>query len=51
MDELILELDDDKEEEYKSLVEDALAAVNNQLKLNRELACDVKFGKKYSDIH
>jgi DNA polymerase I-like protein with 3'-5' exonuclease and polymerase domains len=50
-DELIIELDDDKEQEYYSVVEDGLKAVNDQLKLNRELACDIKFGDRYSDIH
>ena len=51
MDEMILELDEDKQDEYEQLVSDAMQAVNNQLKLNRELACDIKFGKRYSDIH
>jgi DNA polymerase I-like protein with 3'-5' exonuclease and polymerase domains len=50
-DELILEIPEDMEEEYKQLVADALEKVNQQLKLNRELACDIKFGRKYSDIH
>jgi hypothetical protein len=50
-DELIIELDDDKEQEYYSVVADGLKAVNDQLKLNRELACDIKFGDRYSDIH
>jgi DNA polymerase I-like protein with 3'-5' exonuclease and polymerase domains len=50
-DEKILELDEDQKDAYHNLVADAMQAVNNQLKLNRELACDIKFGKKYSDIH
>lgn len=50
-DELILEVDEDMQDEYRELVADALELVNNQLKLNRELACDIKFGKRYSDIH
>lgn len=51
MDELIIELDEAKQDEYKQLVADGLQAVNDQLKLNRELACDIKFGDRYSDIH
>lgn len=50
-DELIIELDEDKEDEYRQLVSDGLQAVNDQLKLNRDLACDINFGYKYSDIH
>lgn len=50
-DELIIEIDDDKEQEYHDVVADGLKAVNDQLKLNRELACDIKFGDRYSDIH
>jgi len=50
-DEIILELDEGMEEEYHKLVADALQKVNDRLKLNRELACDINFGKKYSDIH
>lgn len=51
LDELILELDEHLQDEYKSVVADAMGAVNSQLKLNRELDCDIKFGKRYSDIH
>lgn len=50
-DELVLRLPEGQEDEYKDLVQDAMKAVNNQVKLNRELACDVSFGQKYSDIH
>lgn len=50
-DELVLEIDEDKEEESRQLIADALEKVNQQLKLNRELACDIKFGDRYSDIH
>jgi DNA polymerase I-like protein with 3'-5' exonuclease and polymerase domains len=50
-DELVLEVPEDMEDEYRKLVDDALKAVNNALKLNRELACDIKFGDRYSDIH
>lgn len=50
-DEMILELDEGMEKVYHELVADGLQKVNDQLKLNRELACDIKFGKRYSDIH
>jgi hypothetical protein len=38
-------------EQAERLLRDAIAEVNNQLKLNRELGIDVQFGSKYSDIH
>lgn len=50
-DELILELDDGRQEEYRELVRDALQCVNDALKLNRELDCGIDFGAKYSEIH
>jgi DNA polymerase I-like protein with 3'-5' exonuclease and polymerase domains len=50
-DELVLSIDEDKQEVYRQLVADSLQKVNDQLKLNRELACEINFGKKYSDIH
>jgi hypothetical protein len=50
-DEMILELDEGMEKVYHELVAGGLQKVNDQLKLNRELACDIKFGKRYSDIH
>lgn len=50
-DELVAGLPDGMQDGYKQLILDAMTAVNNQVKLNRELACDVSFGKKYSEIH
>lgn len=50
-DELIMEIDVGCEEENKKLVEDGLAKVNAQLKLNREFSCDINFGSRYSGIH
>ena len=50
-DELIAEIPENMEDEYRNLVADALGKANEQLKLNRELACDIKFGYRYSDIH
>lgn len=50
-DELVLRIKDGMEEDYRKLVSDSLQSVNDMLKLNRDLACDIKFGQKYSDIH
>ena len=50
-DEMVLELDEDKQDEYRDLVNDGLQKVNDMLKLNRELACGIDFGYKYSEIH
>jgi len=50
-DELILEVKEGMEEDYRKLVADGLDKVNKQLKLNREFGCDINFGTKYSDIH
>ena len=51
MDEVIIEIPKGLEEEYKALLKDAMEKVNKQLKLNRELACDIQFGNNYSEIH
>jgi len=50
-DELIAEVPEGEEGVYRQLVADAMGKVNDQLKLNRELACDINFGDRYSDIH
>ena len=50
-DEIILELVEGMEEQYKELTNLALQKVNEQLKLNRQLGCDVQFGSCYADIH
>lgn len=50
-DELILEVPEGEEAEYKQLVADAIQKVNSALRLNRDLGCDINFGGKYSDIH
>jgi hypothetical protein len=39
------------EEDFRQLISDGLEEVNKQLRLNRDLACDINFGLKYSDIH
>lgn len=50
-DELVIECPEDEKADYEKLIKDAIGKVNKQLKLNRELGCDVNFGSKYSDIH
>lgn len=50
-DEIILEFDEGEKEEVEKLVNDAMGDVNRAMKLNVDLACDIKFGKNYSDIH
>lgn len=50
-DELIAEVQEGREDVYRQLVDDAIGKVNEQLKLNRDLACDINFGSRYSDIH
>jgi hypothetical protein len=50
-DELIEEFDEELEDEHRQLVADGLQCVNDALKLNRELACGIDFGRRYSEIH
>lgn len=50
-DELVIEVPENEQEVYRQLIEDALQKVNDTVKLNRELACEINFGYKYSDIH
>ena len=50
-DELILEIDEGMELQYQEIVTGALSNVNGILKLNRDLDCEVKFGKTYAEIH
>lgn len=38
-------------EKAEKLLRDAIAVINEKLKLNRELGIDVQFGDRYSDIH
>lgn len=39
------------EADYEKLVADAMSKVNEQIKLNVQLGCDIQFGNKYSEIH
>lgn len=50
-DEVILCVKKGFREKAKKLLRDAIDAVNNQLKLNRELDIDIQFGDRYGDIH
>jgi len=45
------ELDEGKQEEAEALVRDALKKVNEALKLNVEIKCDVAFGYNGAEIH
>jgi len=50
-DELIVEIKLGHREAMEKILKDAVAEVNAELKLNRDLDCDVEFGKDYSEIH
>ena len=50
-DELILRIKEGEKDATEKLVKKAVQQVNNVLKLNRDLDCDIQFGKDYSQIH
>lgn len=50
-DDQALRLKDGEQEIYEALVRDALKNVNESLKLNVEIKCDVMFGKNGAEIH
>lgn len=50
-DEIILELQKGDEDKIEDILKQSIAKVNKLLKLNRDLDCDVQFGKNYSQIH
>ncbi len=50
-DEVILELKVGHRKQMTKILKDAVADVNKELKLNRDLDCDVDFGRDYSEIH
>ena len=50
-DEVILELKKGNQEVMTKILKDAIKDVNDELKLNRELDCDVDYGASYADIH
>jgi DNA polymerase I-like protein with 3'-5' exonuclease and polymerase domains len=50
-DEVVLCIREGAEKKAANLLQSAIKRVNDRLKLNRELAIDVQFGKTYADIH
>ena len=50
-DELILEVKEGLEDRYEQIVKASIKTLSDRLALNRELGCDVQFGKNYSEIH
>ena len=50
-DEIILNVEEGEEEKVEQLLNESMARVNSLLKLNRELDCDIQFGKNYCKIH
>lgn len=50
-DEFIAEHDEGKRDEMIKIIRVAMDKTNKLLKLNRELDCDIQFGKRYSEIH
>ena len=50
-DEVIVLLDEGKEEETKRKMETAIDLLNDELQLNVPLGIDVQFGKTYADVH
>lgn len=50
-DEVVLQIKLGHREQATKLLKDAIKQLNDELKLNRELAIDVQFGERYADIH
>ena len=50
-DEVILELKKGNQTAMSHILKGAIRDVNEELKLNRDLDCDVDFGRDYSEIH
>tara|TARA_R110000851_G_scaffold87633_3_gene190986 strand:- start:462 stop:2405 length:1944 start_codon:yes stop_codon:yes gene_type:complete len=50
-DEVILELKKGNREAMTAILDKAMSKVNAELKLSRELGCDVDFGDSYAEIH
>lgn len=50
-DEFIDELEEDKAEDARRLVLDALKKVNENMNLEIPFKCDIQFGKNYAEIH
>lgn len=50
-DEVVIEIPVGNQEKMTKILKDSVADVNADLKLNRELDCDIDFGRTYADIH
>lgn len=50
-DEVVLCIKIGNQDKARKLLSDAIDEVNAEIKLNRELAIDIQFGERYSDIH
>jgi hypothetical protein len=50
-DEVVIEIKKGFRDKAEKLLRGAIAELNNNLQLNRELGIDVQFGNRYSDIH
>lgn len=50
-DEVVLEMRKGNQEAMEGILKWAVAEVNKELKLNRDLDCDVDFGATYAEIH
>jgi len=50
-DEWVCYIKPEDRERVQGIVKDTIGVVNRRLKLNRELAADVQFGHRYSEIH
>ena len=50
-DEVILELKKGNREAMSKILKTAMKKLNEELKLNRELDCDIDFGDSYAEIH
>tara|TARA_R110000822_G_scaffold90103_4_gene208504 strand:- start:3002 stop:4852 length:1851 start_codon:yes stop_codon:yes gene_type:complete len=50
-DEVIALVEDEQQEEVKAIMHKAATKLNEKVKLNVPLGCDVQFGKTYGEIH
>lgn len=50
-DEVVLCVKKGNRDKCTALLKNAMAATNQELKLNRELDCDIQYGNSYADIH
>tara|TARA_R110002167_G_scaffold43330_4_gene130970 strand:- start:19012 stop:20502 length:1491 start_codon:yes stop_codon:yes gene_type:complete len=50
-DEVVVLVEEGREEEVKGIIKHSMEKVNDLLKLNIEITVDVQFGKTYADVH